>query len=251
MGGNRHAKDVQRELLASPRGLSTQDQRQGDPRRDRFDPTLDGPKINILPTLMQVFPDNWVNGHDSPCYIMIGNWLDATENDFVTENNIQLVMRVTGTHPYKGDTPPAGNYGHNNYTGCQPKVEQCPINHRSIVFKKWLDMCDACIRIWKNARRGEPPPPVCIHCNEGINRAPAWAGLLVSKLQGCQPAAAARELAAVRAINPMYSLGKPEARGQDLTTWSLMHVVEDVSPLRVHNLEHFQKDTSKQGWQPG
>ena len=33
--------------------------------------------------------------------------------------------------------------------------------------------------MWKDARRGEPPPSVFVHCNEGINRALALVSLLL------------------------------------------------------------------------
>ena len=223
---HRGSQDGQRARRASPRGRC-------DPRLARFHHSLDGPRVNILPTLMQLYPEHWFTVWDSPCYVIIGNWLDATEGDFVTKHNIQLIMKVAGVHPHKGEKPPPGTYGHNEHTGCQRKVEYCQINHRSIVCSQWLAMCDPAIKVWKSAKRGEPPPSVFIHCNEGVNRAPAWASLLASKLQGCQPSVAARALAKARDINPMYSKGKLGARGQDLTTWSLMHAVAEVLPLRV------------------
>ena len=53
----------------------------------------------------------------------------------------------------------------------------------------------------------ENPVSVFIHCNEGINRAPAAASLLVSKLHNSDPLAEAAVLAASREINPMFRSG--------------------------------------------
>ena len=96
---------------------------------------------------------------------MIG-WLGATVTDFVTKYNIQLILRVAGTHPVKGEKPPTGQYGVNEYMGCQPKVEQCQINHRGTVCRMWLDMCDVPSRpsrreAWFAQLHGVPARYVC------------------------------------------------------------------------------------------
>ena len=57
---------------------------------------------------MQVYPANWDANLHSPCYIMIGNWLDATEDKFVTDYNIVLTIRAAGENPEKGLKPPKG-----------------------------------------------------------------------------------------------------------------------------------------------
>ena len=58
----------------------------------------------------------------------------------------------------------------------------------------------------------EKPVSVFIHCNEGINRAPAAAALVVSKLHNSDPLAEAAVLAASREINSMFSSGTPRDR---------------------------------------
>ena len=182
---------------------------------------------------MPAYPANWVVNLDSPCYIMIGNWLDATENKFVTDYNIVFVIRAAGENPDTGPKPPKREYGFNDLMGCQPTAFNLPINHRDRVCTYWKDMCVLCLDLWKAAKVGQHPPTIFIHCNEAINRAPGLAAVLVSKLQGCQPEEVARELARHRAINPMYSLGQSYARGQNVTTWSCMHAVVGVQPFRM------------------
>ena len=182
---------------------------------------------------MQLFPFNWFGGRDGPCYMIVGNWLDATESEFVTDHNIQLVIKASGTNPKSNYQKPP-YYGTNRHTGCQPELHECLVNNRRLVCAKWLPRCEACIRMWKDARRGEPPPSVFVHCNEGINRAPALASLLAAELQGCQPFEASKVLAEAREVNPMFKLGRGHAERMSLTTWSMMHAVDVIWPWQVY-----------------
>jgi len=201
-----------------------------DPRRRRFPEYLDEPRIIQPPTIMQVFPHNWEYGRDSPCYLILGNWLDGTTDEFMTKYNIVLVMRVAGYHPSKGYKPPENGYGTNRHTGCQPVLVECPLNHKGSVVAMWLEMCDACNTAWRNARPYQIPPAVFVHCNVGHDRGPAWMCLLASKLMGCQPTTLARRLSTVRMINPMYSGDTDPRSGRDLTAWNLMKSVHNVEP---------------------
>ena len=238
MGRNRQ------HLASGRRGLATPSRHPYDQRRNRFDDWLDGPRTILRPTLMQLFPDYWDDKFDSPCYLLVGNWLDATTDDVVSGYNIRLVLRASGVNPKKGAKPPAGTYGVNHRTGCQPTVVECPINHRETVCSLWLDMCKQCIAVWKGARPNETPPAVFVHCNEGINRAPAWACILASKLHGCQPMDAARVLANARDINPMYRHGKVAAEGHSMHTFDCMLAVENVEPQRIPFREGMHCDVS-------
>jgi hypothetical protein len=199
----------------------------------KFFGRLSGPETNVDPTLVQMFPENWVAQHDCPCYVICGNWLDATTDQFVTQKNIQIVIKASGSNPQKGDKPPTWGYGTNIFTGCQPKIFVCPINHRRIVSETWLEICKACIHMWAHAPSGKPPPIAFIHCNEGVNRAPALFALLAAKFQGCQPSWPAWVLAEARQINAMYSEGVRAAEGRDFATWNMMHAVAETTPLSV------------------
>ena len=194
---------------------------------------LSGPETILEPSIFQMFPENWQQGHDCPCYMGIGNWIDPTTSQFVTQNNIQVVIKASGSNPKNGDKPPLSGYGINVHTGCQPYVFICPINHRRSVVDTWLMICKTCIRMWAEAESGKPPPMAFVHCNEGINRAPALFALLAAKFQGCQPSWPARVLAENRHINAMYHDGVEVAQGRDLKTWSLMHAVVEMLPLSV------------------
>ena len=151
MGGKSHCKGGQS-------GLPTHDRRRvprpTDPRRDRFPPSLDCPRTILEPTLVQLYPHHWYAG-DSPCYYILGNWLDGTTDWFMTEYNVQLVIHAAGTNPNKGRKPPLDGYGINAHTGVQPLVIDCPINHRTSVCREWKTICDMSIFAWGNARHGE------------------------------------------------------------------------------------------------
>ena len=70
------------------------------------------PKINIPPTVMQVYPEGWQPNLHTPCYFSVGNWLDGTVEEFMTSNNIRLIVRASGQ---AGDAykPPGKEYGVN------------------------------------------------------------------------------------------------------------------------------------------
>ena len=77
-------------------GLPTHRLPTRDPRLHKFDEWLDGPATILPPTLMSLFPKNWDLEADGPCYMLAGNWLDGTETSFITEYNVQLVIRAAG-----------------------------------------------------------------------------------------------------------------------------------------------------------
>ena len=54
------------------------------------------PSCTVLdPTVMQIYPTGWKTG-DSPCYLMIGNWLDGENGEMMSRCNIVLVLRAAG-----------------------------------------------------------------------------------------------------------------------------------------------------------
>ena len=150
MGGKSHCKGGQSGLPTHDRRTVT---RPTDPRRDRFPASLDCPKTILEPTLVQLYLHHWYE-EDSPCYVIIGNWLDGTTDEFMTDHNVQLVLHAAGNSD-KGRKPPFIEYGTNRHIGCQPDVIDCPINHRTSVCREWKRICDMSIFAWGNARHGE------------------------------------------------------------------------------------------------
>ena len=61
---------------------------------------------------MQVYPEGWQPNLHTPCYLIVGNWLDGTVEEFMTSNNIRLIVRASGQ---AGDAykPPGKEYGVN------------------------------------------------------------------------------------------------------------------------------------------
>ena len=70
------------------------------------------------PTMVQLYPGNWIHEIDPPCYLVFGNWLDPTTAQFVTDLNIQLVIQVAGHDRDKGSKPPPGGYFTSFAGGC-------------------------------------------------------------------------------------------------------------------------------------
>ena len=166
---------------------------------------------------------------DSPCYIMLGNWLDCTVDDFITEHSIYIIIKLSGDNGGEGPKPPETHYGTNAETGRKPTIIQCSINHRDSVLDGWHKICLQCLRCWQSAKTGKHPPTVFVHCNNGFDRGPAFMCLVAAKFMGCQPMVCAKILAQHRNINEMYS--NPSVRdGKDERLFSNMKAAQNEEP---------------------
>ena len=192
---------------------------------------LTPPGTWLEPTVMQLFPNGW-RSEDSPCYLMVGNWVDGTNSDFITKFNIRLVIRAAGKQPNDDPAKPPA-YGINGLTTQPPETMDCPVNNMSMLRERWHPICLRCIEVWQATQHGDPPNMVLVHCNEGINRAPALASILAGKLMDRKPLEMAKKLAKHRRINPMFTHGKEHACRLGLPTYEHVEEISRTEPFHV------------------
>ena len=97
--------------------------------RNKFLPLAD-PAVNVAPTVFQVFPPGWSPYLDEKCILIMGNWLDATDNALFTTLNV--VMAIDMSSELRGSVqqkkPPKGCYGYNRNISRQPETQTFPAN---------------------------------------------------------------------------------------------------------------------------
>ena len=167
---------------------------------------------------MQVFPPGWKSEGDAPCYLILGNWLNGADAEFIMSLNVTLVLRAAGQQT-DGSPAKPGRYPVNPWTGHPPETVDCPVNNLNQVSSKWKLICEKCIRTWKLSSSWQPPNTVLVHCNEGINRGPALASIIAGKLMDRTPGIMAEILSRHRDINPMYSEGTRRASRMGRRGW--------------------------------
>ena len=180
---------------------------------------------------MQVFPAGWTP-KDAPCYMIIANWHYAKDPEFIKKHNIQFVVSAAGKQS-NGDPAKPYEYPVNPITGKPPVVIDCPVNNLNMFASKWQEICTRCIRMWKNTGEGSQPIGVLIHCNKGINRAPAFASLIGAKLMDTCVESMAAQLWEARKISDMYKWGIQYAKAQGGQTYKNMMAVADTKPTFV------------------
>ena len=169
--------------------------------RNTWAPSLSDPTTILLPMVMQVFPKGW-QPEQPQCRVIVGNWLGGTADQFMTDNNVKLVAKASGSR--RGTLKPP-HYGSNGHIGGQPEVAELPINSKKLAQERWEAVSLKCIAVFNSNTANAPPASVFGHCNEGINRAPALASLLVGKLHDSDPADEVAILAQCSEVNPMNS----------------------------------------------
>ena len=95
---------------------------------------------------MQIYPTGWKTG-DSPCYLMIGNWLDGENGEMMSRCNIVLVLRAAGKQQNDDPAKPY-EYGVNEWIGSPPQQVDCPVNNRNMFMALWQPICKMCIKVW-------------------------------------------------------------------------------------------------------
>ena len=162
---------------------------------------INDPLTNQPTTIMRVYPAGR-QPHQPACLLIVGNWLDGTTDAFIKEHNVKIIVKASGNDgPLK---PPV--YGKD---GAAPLVFHFPINAKRLILKEWVRICMASLEAWKEGTV-ENPVSVLAHCNEGKNRAPAAAAVLVSKMHNSDPWDEASVLAASRIRNPLFTHGTLE-----------------------------------------
>ena len=206
---------------------------------------LSDPSFILPPTVFQLYPKGWTKKM-RPCRVILGNWLDATSDGIMTKQNVRLIVKASGTAPNKRSKPPNAGYGHNLDFDGRIGLFDFPVNHQQYVACNWEEMLNCCIHVWQtDPGHGYDYTTVFVHCNEGINRAPALLSLMASKLHNSWPHDEAKAISQFRAINAILADSQRPRVGDDVrrlrrdqSTWDNMHCVVHVKPkdaLRMSN----------------